>query len=76
MPAQITRVSTEILSEMAQGAFLNPEVFIVDDEPAIREVLSIVFERAGFHKIYNNKWRDSSGPRHLFVCTALEPEKR
>ncbi len=26
-----------------------PEVFIVDDDPAIREVLSIVFARGGYH---------------------------
>ncbi|HEY6255685.1 MAG TPA: response regulator [Xanthobacteraceae bacterium] len=34
---------------MAQAAPSNGEVFIVDDEPAIRELLSIVFTRAGFH---------------------------
>ena len=27
----------------------NGEIFIVDDDPAIRQMLSIVFEEAGFH---------------------------
>jgi FixJ family two-component response regulator len=34
---------------MAQAAPSNGEIFIVDDDPAIRQVLTIVFSQAGFH---------------------------
>src|ERR1700681_3340652 len=34
---------------MSQAVPSRGEIFIVDDDPAIREVLSILFSRAGFH---------------------------
>ena len=34
---------------MSQAALSNGEIFIVDDDPAIRQMLSIVFAEAGFH---------------------------
>jgi FixJ family two-component response regulator len=34
---------------MSQAAPANGEIFIVDDDPAIRQMLSIVFAQAGFH---------------------------
>jgi FixJ family two-component response regulator len=34
---------------MSQAAPSNGEIFIVDDDPAIRQMLSIVFAQAGFH---------------------------
>jgi FixJ family two-component response regulator len=34
---------------MNEVAPSNREVFIVDDDPAIREVLALVFTRAGYH---------------------------
>ena len=34
---------------MGQTVFSGGEIFIVDDDPAIRQMLSIVFAQAGFH---------------------------
>jgi FixJ family two-component response regulator len=34
---------------MTEAAPSNGEIFIVDDDPAIRQMLSIVFSQAGFH---------------------------
>src|SRR4030081_177952 len=34
---------------MSQAAPSRGEIFIVDDDPAIRDVLSILFFRAGYH---------------------------
>jgi FixJ family two-component response regulator len=34
---------------MSQAAPSRGEIFIVDDDPAIRDVLSILFSRAGYH---------------------------
>ena len=34
---------------MTEAAPSNGEIFIVDDDPAIRQMLSIVFAQAGFH---------------------------
>jgi FixJ family two-component response regulator len=34
---------------MTEAAPTNGEIFIVDDDPAIRQMLSLVFEQAGFH---------------------------
>ena len=34
---------------MTEAAPANGEIFIVDDDPAIRQMLSIVFSQAGFH---------------------------
>jgi FixJ family two-component response regulator len=36
---------------MSQAVSSNAEIFIVDDDPAVREVLSIVFTRAGYRVI-------------------------
>ena len=34
---------------MTEAAPANGEIFIVDDDPAFRQMLSIVFSQAGFH---------------------------
>jgi FixJ family two-component response regulator len=34
---------------MTEAALSNGEIFIVDDDPAIRQMLSLVFAQAGFH---------------------------
>src|ERR1700686_3724358 len=34
---------------MAEAAPSNGEIFIVDDDPAIRQLLSMVFSQAGYH---------------------------
>jgi FixJ family two-component response regulator len=55
-PSQITaeaifgkRQPQRIVSKMGQVVLSGGEIFILDDDPAIRKMLSIVFAQAGFH---------------------------